>query len=95
MEGKTIRFRVNLKGIRRKELPEINDAFAADTGDFKSLEELQDEIRKSLQRETEFLASQEAKKKLVDQLVDMHEFPVSNWIGKRSGSRSASGPPGM
>ena len=74
--GKTIRFRVNLKGIRRKELPELNDAFAADTGDFQSLEELQDEIRKSLQRETEFLASQEAKKKLVEQLVAMHEFPV-------------------
>jgi trigger factor len=74
--GKTVRFRVNLKGIRRKELPELNDAFAADTGDFQSLEELKDEIRKSLLRETEFLASQEAKKKLVDQLVDMHDFPV-------------------
>jgi trigger factor len=74
--GQTVRFRVNLKGIRRKELPELNDAFAADAGDFKSLEELRDEIRKSLQRETEFVASQEAKKKLVDQLVDMHEFPV-------------------
>jgi len=74
--GKTIRFRVNLKGIRRKELPELNDVFAADAGDFQSLEELRDEIRKSLQRETEFLASQEAKKKLVEQLVAMHEFPV-------------------
>ena len=74
--GKTIRFRVNLKGIRRKELPELNDAFAAEAGDFQSLEELRDEIRKSLQRETEFLASQEAKKKLVEQLVAMHEFPV-------------------
>jgi trigger factor len=76
LEGKTVRFRVNLKGIRRKELPELNDAFAADTGDFQSLEELQDEIRKSIQRESEFLASQEAKKKLVEQLVDLHEFPV-------------------
>jgi trigger factor len=76
LDGKTIRFRVNLKGIRRRELPELNDAFAADTGDFQSLEELQDEIRKSLQRETEFVASQEAKKKLIEQLVDMHEFPV-------------------
>ena len=76
LAGKTIRFRAVLKGIRRKELPELNDAFAADTGDFQSLEELRDEIRKSLQRETEFLASQEAKKKIVEQIVDMHEFPV-------------------
>jgi trigger factor len=76
LSGKTIRFRANLKGIRRKELPELNDAFAADTGDFQSLDELKDEIRKSLLRETEFLASQEAKKKLIEQLVDMHEFPV-------------------
>jgi trigger factor len=76
LSGRTVRFRAQLKGIRRKDLPELNDAFAADLGDFKTLEELREEIRKSLQREQEFLAQQRAKAKLVDELVKSHEFPV-------------------
>ncbi len=76
LSGRTIRFRARLKGIRRKELPELNDAFAADLGDFKSLKELQEEIRKGLQREQEFLAQQRAKSKLIEELVKSHEFPV-------------------
>ncbi len=76
LAGRTIHFRAELKGIRRKELPELNDAFAADLGDFKSLDELREEIRKGLQGEQEYLAQQRAKAKLVDELVSRHEFPV-------------------
>ena len=76
LAGQTVRFRAALKAIRRKELPELNDAFAADVGDFKTLQELEDEIRKGLQREQEFLAQQEAKNKLVEKLVEAHDFPV-------------------
>jgi trigger factor len=76
LAGRTIRFRASLKGIRRKELPELSDAFAADLGDFKTLEELRAELRKALQREQEFLAQQAARNKLVDSLVDTHDFPV-------------------
>ncbi|HSW49041.1 MAG TPA: trigger factor [Bryobacteraceae bacterium] len=76
LSGRTIHFRSALQGIRRKELPELNDAFAADLGDFKNLDELAEEIRKGLQREQEYLAQQRAKAKLVDELVSRHEFPV-------------------
>jgi trigger factor len=76
LAGRTVRFRASLKGIRRKELPDLNDAFAADLGDFKTLEELRAELRKALQREQEFLAQQAARNKLVDSLVDAHDFPV-------------------
>ncbi len=76
LAGTTVRFRAKLTGIRRKELPELNDAFAADLGDFASLDELKDEIRKALHREQEYLAQQAAKAKLTEQLVAAHEFPV-------------------
>lgn len=76
LAGRTIRFHASLKGIRRKELPELNDAFAKDLGDFQTLEELEAELRKALQREREFLAQQTARNKLVDSLVDAHDFPV-------------------
>lgn len=76
LAGRTIRFRAQIKGLRRKELPELNDAFAADLGDFENLGELKEELRKAILREQEFLAQQEAKNKLVDTLVAEHDFPV-------------------
>jgi trigger factor len=76
LAGKTLRFHATLKGIRRKELPELNDEFARDLGDFQNLEELRETVRKSLFTERQFLAQQEAKGKIVDVLVERHEFPV-------------------
>ena len=83
LSGRSIRFRAQLKGIRRKELPELNDAFAADLGDFKSIGELQEELRRGLQREQEYLAQQRAKNKLVDELVSQHDFPVPEAMVER------------
>ena len=76
LSGKTITFKVVVKGLRRKELPEINDEFAQDLGDFRTMVELKEALKKSIlvQRETE--AQREAKDKLVDKLVDANEFPV-------------------
>lgn len=76
LAGKRVRFRVLLKAIRRKELPELNDEFAKDLGDYQDLAELREEVRKSLLAEREFLAQQRAKNELIDKLVDLHDFPV-------------------
>ncbi len=76
LSGKTVRFRAHVKGIRRKELPEINDEFAQDLGDYRTVDELREAVRKSLFAQNQFEAQQEAKNKLVDKLVDMHDFPV-------------------
>jgi len=76
LAGNAVRFRLTLKSIRLKELPELNDEFAQDLGDFTSLEEVREEIRKAMHREREYMAQTEAKNKLVDQMVAMHDFPV-------------------
>jgi trigger factor len=76
LAGRTVRFRVLLKAIRRKELPELNDEFARDLGDYQNLAELREAVRASLRAEREFLAQQKAKNELIDKLVDMHDFPV-------------------
>lgn len=76
LAGKTIRFRADVKAIRRKELPELNDEFAQEVGDYKTLDELREAVRASIFAERQFFAQQEAKNKLVDKLVGTHEFPV-------------------
>lgn len=76
LAGKAIRFRARLKGIRRKELPELTDEFARDLGDYQNMDEVREAVRKAIFAERQFFAQQEAKSKLVDALVDQHEFPV-------------------
>lgn len=76
LAGKTVRFRARVKGIRRKELPEANDEFARDLGDYQNMGELREAVRKAIFAERQFVAQEEAKNKLVDALVDAHDFPV-------------------
>lgn len=76
LSGKTVRFRAKVKAIRRKELPEVNDEFAQDLGDYRNMDEVREAVRTAIFNERQFIAQQEAKNKLVDKLVDAHEFPV-------------------
>lgn len=76
LSGKTIRFHVAVKGLRRKELPDVNDDFAQDLGDFRTMDELKEALRKSILAQREAEAQRDAKDKLVDKLVDANDFPV-------------------
>jgi trigger factor len=76
LAGKTVGFRVHLKGLRRKELPELNDDFAQDLGDYRTLDELRDSVRKSLFAQRQLEAQRSAKDALVERLIDLHDFPV-------------------
>lgn len=76
LAGKTVKFHVSVKQVRRKELPELNDDFARDLGDFQTLGELREAVRKTIFSEREFAAQREAKEKILDNLVGRHEFPI-------------------
>jgi len=67
---------VVIKGIRRKDLPEINDEFAKDLGDFRTVDELREALRKTMTGQKQMEAQREAKNKLVETVVDAHDFPV-------------------
>jgi len=76
LAGKTVRFQLTPKVIRRKELPALDDEFARDLGDYQTLEELKAAVRKSIAHEKQFAAQQTAKEALIDKLIDANEFPV-------------------
>jgi trigger factor len=76
LAGRTVKFRAVVKAVRRKELPELNDEFAKDLGDFQTLEELKEAIRKGIFRDREHKAQEDAKHQLLDRLVDAHDFSV-------------------
>ena len=76
LAGKSVRFRAKLKTLQMKELPEVNDEFAKDLGDYQTLDQLKEAVRTSLAREREFAAQQKAKEELIDKLIESHDFPI-------------------
>jgi trigger factor len=75
-----VTFRVEVLGLRSKELPDLNDELARDEGDYKDLEELRTKIRNEIQAAKRDQAQREAKAKLIEQLVDAHDFPVPDTL---------------
>ncbi len=76
MAGKTVKFELTPKFVRKKELPVLDDEFARDLGDYQSLDELKDAVRKAIFQEKQYVAQQAAKEELIDRLVERNEFPV-------------------
>ena len=76
LAGKTVKFHAVLKGLRRKELPDLDDEFAQELGDFRTVDELREAVRKSIFAQRQQEAQQTAKNTIVDKLVEAHDFPV-------------------
>jgi len=76
LAGKSVSFRATLKTLQRKELPELNDEFAKDLGDYQTLDQVREAIRVAMARERELAAQGQAKEELIDKLIESHDFPV-------------------
>jgi trigger factor len=76
LADKDATFKVTLKEIKKKVLPELNDEFAKDIGGNKSVDELREGIKKDLKaRKRDELASAQ-REELLSKLVDAHSFDV-------------------
>jgi trigger factor len=76
LAGKTFTYTVKVKAIKQKTLPELNDQFAKDLGEFANLEEVRKRIREGMEAEKKHTAEREAKDKLVAELVKRNDFEV-------------------
>jgi trigger factor len=76
LSGKTVTFDVELKFIRRKEMPVLDDDFAQSMGDFRTLDEFKDQVKASIVAERQYRAQEEAKSKLIEKMADANVFPV-------------------
>lgn len=69
LKGKPAMFKVTVKEIKVKELPELDDDFAQDVSDFDTLAEYKDDIRKKLVEKAEKAAKNEKEEKLIDAII--------------------------
>ena len=76
LAGKGINVRVQVKEIKEKVLPALDDEFAKEAGDFQNLQELKDRLRKNLEEQKQAQATQAAKEKLLDLLREKHPFGI-------------------
>jgi trigger factor len=68
MANTDVTYKVKTKEIRRKVLPELDDEFAKDIGDFESLAALRDRVRADMQADAEHHAKQHVRSDLLKQL---------------------------
>ncbi len=77
LAGKTLTYQVKVNAIKKKTLPELNDAFAKELSpEFDTVEQLKKAIHENLEAQLRHAAEHEGKEKLVEQLIAKHEFPV-------------------
>jgi len=76
LAGKTFVYTVKIQAIKQKSLPELNDDFARELGEFTSLEQVRKQIQENMLAERKHDAEREAKDKLVAELVKRNDFEV-------------------
>lgn len=79
--GKSKPVRVTLQDVKRKSLPELDDAFAREVGDFESLDALMAAVRTDLASNAEREADAGVRQQIIDQIVQANAFDVPpSWV---------------
>jgi len=76
LAGHKLLFTVKVAEVKRKELPELNDEFAKDLGEYETLKELQEKIKERLGVEREKNREIDLGNKLLEELGSKTDFEV-------------------
>jgi len=74
--GQTISARITLHDIKEQELPELDDAFAAELGDFDSVDKLRAAVREDLETNAKREADGDVRRQLVEQVTAANNIPA-------------------
>jgi trigger factor len=85
--SKTKTVRVTLADAKRKSLPELDDAFARELGDFDSVDALRKAVREDLTTEATREADADVRQKLIDEIIGANAFDVPpSWVNQMVGA---------
>ncbi len=76
LAGKSIAYDVEIKGIKRKISPELNDDFAKEMGEYESMDDFKTKLREHLTGDKQRRLEAEAKDGLLEALSSRYQFPV-------------------
>ena len=79
--GTTKAVRVKLVDVKRKHVPDLDDAFANEVGDFDSLDALNKTVREDLDRHADRDADAQVRQRLVDDIISANPFDIPrSWV---------------
>jgi trigger factor len=76
LAGKTVAYKVEVRGIQKKLQPELNDDFAKELGNYESLEDFRKKLREHLAADKKHRLLADTRNRLLDALVAKFQFPV-------------------
>jgi trigger factor len=76
LAGTTVKYAAALKAIRKRVVPELDDEFAKDVGEFENLEALRTRVRGDLEHEAMHEAEREMRADLLKQLAGRVTFDI-------------------
>src|SRR5712691_9764065 len=82
--GQTRDVRITLHEVKRQHLPELNDDFAREVGDFENLDALRRAIREDLEKDAEREADARVRAALVEQIVQANRVEAPRPLVERA-----------
>ena len=82
--GQSRDVRITLQEVKRQQLPELDDAFAREVGDFESLEALRRAVREDLEKDAEREADANVRRELIDQIVQANRVVAPRPLVERA-----------
>jgi trigger factor len=76
LAGKAFSYAVKVQSIKQKSLPELNDEFAKQLGEFQTMDDVRKTIREQMESERKHEAEHAAKDKLLAELIQRNDFEV-------------------
>ncbi len=83
LAGGTVDYTVNLKEIKKRVIPALDDEFAKDLGDFASLDELRTRIKQDLEHEAMHAAERQVRQDVMKQLAARLPFAAPDALVDR------------
>ncbi|HSC78082.1 MAG TPA: trigger factor [Candidatus Acidoferrales bacterium] len=83
LAGRTVAFTAQVKNLKHKKLPELNDEFAKQVGKFASLDELKTKLRERMEEARAQREKEMTRQRLIEALLAKHDFPVPEALVER------------
>ena len=81
--SKTKTVRVTVQDVKRKTLPELDDAFAREVGDFDSIDALRKAVRDDLEANAQRETESEVRQRLLDDIIGANQFDIPpSWVAQ-------------
>jgi len=83
LAGQTVKYAVKVEGVKEKKVPELNDDFAQNLGNYKTLDEVRAKIRSDLEKHKQEHANEQLRDRLLEWLEDNNVFEAPEALVER------------